>query len=558
LPLPPTLTVSANGEPLGIGAGTYWGGTNLGNALSATGRVFDFIGSFFTYNASQAARNAGYIRREQEWTLQANLASREIIQLDKQLTSAAIRIQVAEAELANHRQQIENTRAVEHFLKDKFTNQELYQWMKEQLLAVYQQSYNLAFDMAKKVEKAYRAELGIDTASFIQYGYWDNATQGLASGERLQLALRQLEKSYLEENRREFELTRSISLAQLDPLGLIRLRETGKCEIRLPEILFDLDFRGHYFRRIKSARLSIPCIAGPFTPVNCILRLLNSTIRINTAMNGEGKYEHENDNGLWIDDERFRDSYTPVQAIATSSAQNDAGMFEFAFRDERYLPFELAGAISQWQLELSSEKELRQFDYATISDVIFHLNYTAREQSGYFKEQVTAAVKDFMLNAADAADQPFTRMFSMRHEFPSEWYRWFHPVGGGDQLLTVTVGIERLPFFVQARRVVVERVELFAKGFPAASYHVAITYTDRSGASVASTQVTAAPDPAWGGAQAATVEANDAGLDLEQLDIEKPLTLKLKRTTADTFTTLGTAPEEFEDLFVVFHYKLGD
>ena len=80
--------------------------------------------------------------------------------------------------------------------------------MKEQLFAVYKQSYNLAYDMAKKAEKAYKYELGRETGSFIQYSYWDNSKQGLVAGEKLQLALRQLEKSYLEENRRELELSK--------------------------------------------------------------------------------------------------------------------------------------------------------------------------------------------------------------------------------------------------------------------------------------------------------------------------------------------------------------
>ena len=58
-------------------------------------------------------------------------------------------------------------------------------------------------------------------------------------------------------------------------------------------------------------------------------------------------------------------------SIATSKAQLDAGVFEFSFRDERYMPFEGAGAISDWSLSLP--KTLRVFDYATISDVILHL-----------------------------------------------------------------------------------------------------------------------------------------------------------------------------------------
>ena len=67
----------------------------------------------------------------------------------------------------------------------------------------------------------------------------------------------------------------------------------------------------------------------------------------------------------------------PIASIAVSTGQNDSGTFELNFRDERYIPFEGAGAISKWRLELPSD--FRQFDYDTISDAILHLrNQMAR------------------------------------------------------------------------------------------------------------------------------------------------------------------------------------
>ena len=41
-----------------------------------------------------------------------------------------------------------------------------------------------------------------------------------------------------------------------------------------------------------------------------------------------------------------------VQSIVTSSGTNDPGLFEANLREERFLPFEGAGAESTWQLEL--------------------------------------------------------------------------------------------------------------------------------------------------------------------------------------------------------------
>lgn len=562
----PTIPIAE--LPWGIGtAQIVINGTSIGLASSAVASGLSALATMNQYDADRARKLAGYIRREQDWTLQANLAAKEIIQLDKQITSTDIRIQVAEKELDNHQQQIENSREVELFLKDKFTNQELYQWMKEQLFAVYKQSYNLAYDMAKKAEKAYKYEMGTGTASFIQYGYWDNSKQGLVSGEKLQLALRQLEKSYLEENRRELELTKSISLVLLNPLALIELRETGKCYVSLPEELFDLDFQGHYFRRIKSVSLSIPCIVGPYTTVNCSLRLLNNSTRINTSMNSEGNYEHDHDEGMWIDDDRFRASNVPVTSIATSRGQNDAGMFEFNFRDERYLPFERAGVISDWLIELGSanfktgddNEVLRQFDYSTISDVIIQLNYTARENGGLFKEAALTHIKDFIKNTAELADQPLMRMFSMRHEFPTEWHKFLYPgTEGAEQILNFKIGKGQFPFFAQDRDIVVMKIEVFAKCTQEGDYKMVLSITEDDNTSPSpSSEITMPENDNYGGLKKATIDnVNTVGLNLEELNISEEMILKMKHNTALDYTILATEPREVEDVFLVFHYKL--
>jgi hypothetical protein len=507
-----------------------------------------------------AAKMASYIRREQEWTLQANLAAKEIIQLDKQLTSADIQIQVAQKELGNHRKQVDNSREVELFLQNKFTSQELYQWMKEQLFAVYKQSYNLAYDMAKKAEKAYKYELGIETASFIQYGYWDNSKQGLVSGEKLQLALRQLEKSFLEENRRELELSKTVSLAMLNPLTLIQLRETGKCTVSLPEEIFDLDFQGHYFRRIKSASLSIPCVAGPYTTVSCSLRLLGNSIRFKTSLNHESKYEHEHDEGLWIDDGRFRTSNVPVTSIAASTAQNDAGLFEFNFRDERYLPFEGAGAISSWEIELSAEKQLRQFDYSTISDVLLHLKYTARENGGPFKTEAVDYIKRFVKNIAGLAEQPLSRMFSLKNEFTTEWHRFLHPVPtDGEQVLSFTIGKDRFPFFTQGWEIKVMKLDVFARCTQTGNYDLKLSIMKANHSPVNSSPIVMPKNAGYGDLNKATLKGSDAltiGLNVEELDLAGPLSIKLKHNTATLYKSLATEPSEVENIFLVVHYKL--
>ena len=72
------------------------------------------------------------------------------------------------------------------------------------------------------------------------------------AGERLDLALRHMEKAYLDENIREYELAKHFSLRLHFPMEFLRLKASGCCEIDIPEWMFDLDFPGDHLRRIKA------------------------------------------------------------------------------------------------------------------------------------------------------------------------------------------------------------------------------------------------------------------------------------------------------------------
>ena len=54
-----------------------------------------------------------------------------------------------------------------------------------------------------------------------------------------------MEAAYLAQNKREYEITKSISLLLLDPFALISLKLTGTCVISLSEAYFDMDYPGH-------------------------------------------------------------------------------------------------------------------------------------------------------------------------------------------------------------------------------------------------------------------------------------------------------------------------
>jgi hypothetical protein len=441
--------------------GASFGGSFLGHAATAAGAILGHYANAKGVQGARANTIGGFDRRRDDWSFQFRSANLELKQIDKQIIAAEIRLAIAEKEMDNHDLQQENSREADDYMRSKFTNTELYDYMIGQISAVYFQSYQLAYTTAKKAEKCLQHELGTKE-TYIQFGSWDSLKKGLLSGEKLQYDLRKLENAYLEQNKREFEITKHISLALINPRALFSLKETGVCDINLPELLFDLDLPGQYFRRIKSVSISIPCIAGPYTSVNATLKLSKGEYRAKHDLDQGYKKQTNNETRFVTLDAMAQ----PAMAIATSHGQNDSGMFELNFRDERYLPFEGVGVDSTWQLELMKEKPLRQFDYDTISDVIIHLKYTAKEGTSSsggksFKKVVTDYVMD-TFNEIMGSGIPLSVLFDTKHEFTTEWQQF---VNGTDAVakLNLPVSKSRLPFFTVDKEVKTAAIKVYFK-----------------------------------------------------------------------------------------------
>ena len=446
-------------------------GKNLAESASYGMSTLTSIMSSIDRMGAHASTIGSYARRQDDWNFQAQQATNEIAQIEKQILANKVRLAIAERELENQELQIEQSQAVDEYMRSKYTNQQLYDWQVRQLSTIYFQSYQLAYDMAKKAEKSFQFEIGDPAVTFIQSGYWDSLKKGLLSGEMLMNDIHRMEVAYLDQNKRDLEITKNISLAQYMPVELMKLKEGGSCEVELPEWLFDMDYPGHYCRRIKSASISIPCVVGPYTSVNCTLSLLNNGIRMSDDM----------DNSSYGDplsaeskDERFYTRWVPESSIATSHAQNDAGMFELNFNDERYLPFEGAGAVSRWSIEMP--KENNQLDLATISDVILHIRYTAKKSK--------SAIGNNNLNLETAARHNIDaklpsngfRLIVLNSEFSTAWHHFLHPGGGAEQTLSFTLGREQLPFYARGKnKIILTKVTLILESTIDKLFKVALT-----------------------------------------------------------------------------------
>ena len=212
------------------------GGSFFGRMLTSIANQFRHIASEESHQANRMSITGSFRRREEEWGLQADLALKELAQIDKQIVAAEIRVAIAEQDLTNHEKQLDQAREINDYMRSKFTNQELYGWMTGQLSALHYQAYQLALDLAKKAERAAQHELGLSASNFHYVGFeqWESQKKGLLAGEKLHQELRRMDVVFMEQNKRRLELTKHVSLAMLNPTVLLLLKETGSCVVELP------------------------------------------------------------------------------------------------------------------------------------------------------------------------------------------------------------------------------------------------------------------------------------------------------------------------------------
>jgi len=426
---------------LGAVTAMTYGGHQLSDSVRGWAAMARDSAGMAQLVASSAGIEANFQRRDDEWKHQATLAQREIDQLDRQIAAAEIRLEMAERSLEVHNETIAQTEEIFQFYRDRFTTPELYTSLSNRLRRLYRDAFNAAFSMATMVERAYHFERPEDTETTLPRGQWDPATGGLLAGERLLLDLQALECRYLETDQRRMEIEQSFSLAQFDSVALVALREQGECTFTVPELFFDLAYPGHYRRRLRAVRVSVPCVVGPFTNVSATLRLVDSRIRLSP------------DSGPVTVPSRH------AVSIATSSGQNDAGVFEFNFRDERYMPFEGGGAVSTWQLSLP--KAFPLFDYETIADLILHISYTALDDQG-LRAEVEAVTGNLQRSTLRwLRDNDLQLLVSMRRDLPDTFARLLH--SPPKTAVPFEIDRRRLPWFIGERPLTVREARVLLR-----------------------------------------------------------------------------------------------
>ncbi|RDW68823.1 uncharacterized protein DSM5745_08583 [Aspergillus mulundensis] len=438
--------VSTKAQPFGVGVDISFGGAQVSHVMLATVQLAESAIERLTAESAQAARIGAATRNLQERRLEANTCGRELVRLDKEMKQLDAQVITCDAEIKAQQQEYENAVAQYEWLQSKYTGEELYALLDNTMGTLFHRTYTMATEMSKSARRAMSFELALRSettsgnvlsdSSTPSSSYWEISRDGQLSGEALYLDLKRMQSSYLDVQTHDFEITKDVSLRDINPLQLLTLHGTGEVDFEVPEVLFDMDFPGHYCRRIASVAVSITCATGPLNSVTCTLSLMKHKYRISTDGTDYAK-QKEN---------AFKTDRIPITSVAISKGSQDTGLFDFqGTGSDRYGPFEGAGAISTWRISLP--KELRQFDYRTISDVVLHLKYTGFGGGGALEQNATKAATEWTTqDLANAAPTALKRAVAIDLKTERDW-----PADKSNDPITINLKhpLDRLPFWAR-------------------------------------------------------------------------------------------------------------
>ena len=358
--------------------------------------------------ASYLAQTAAFERRLQDWTYQLSLSNQDLKIANEQITISQDQYDITAQERQISQLDLTHTQDTLNFLTSKFTNAELYDWMSRTLSKIYAYFLRQATSTALAASNQLSFERQTTVPAYIQNDYWEAPSsdtfsssgtsttpdrRGLTGSARLLQDIYQLDQYAVDSDTRKLQLTKILSLAAIDPVAFQQFRETGVLQIATPAELFDRDFPGHYLRLVKQVRVSVIAL---IPPVNGIKASLSNT-GISHVVNGSGFQR------------------IPVvrtsEKVALTSPQNATGMFELTQQSAvRLNPFESIGVDTSWEFLLP--KAANFFDYNTIADVLFTMDYTALESADY---------RNTVIKGLDSSMEG-CRPFSFKNELSDQWY----------------------------------------------------------------------------------------------------------------------------------------
>jgi hypothetical protein len=394
---------------------------------------------------------AGFERRKQEWQFQLTLAEldQQIAESNRALAEDRYQIALQEQRIAG--MQADNASDAVNFLANKFTSAELYAWMSGIVGGVYRYFLQEAAAMAKLAQTQLAFERQEPVLGSIGDNYWSYTDsqvlpsvgaespdrRGMTGSARLLQDIYELDQHAFVTERRKLQISRTLSLALLDPIAFAGFRASGRLRFATTLSMFDRDFPGHYLRLIKCVRVSVVALIPPSEGIKATLST-NGISRVVIADQGSGTFTEATIQRV-------------PESVALSAPFNASGVFELAEQPEMLLPFEGHGIAADWILDLP--RPANPFDYRTIADVLVSLDYTALN-SPLYRSQVIQ-----QLDRTASGERPF----SFRQQFADAWYDLNNPQLQADptKQMVVTFDTRREDFPPNVNDLQIQHVALF-------------------------------------------------------------------------------------------------
>ena len=383
-----------------------YGAQAISGALEIAGTVLQLVDAVEQAKQQKESAKLEEDLRKLQLGLDEEDLRKDLKVIETQISAASYNLDIANAELELVLTEDRLLSETKSFLRSKFTNTELYGWLSRQLKTLLKISYNHAQDAAKMAERALQYELPTDE-SFISSTNWSDSKNGLLAAEMLMNDLNRMSMFHLKNDSRFQEIERKISLRKEifkveDGKSLVEFMDGNAFEFDLDEILYDMDYPGHYFRVIKTVGLSIQTGADVdkslVLPRLTLIQVSNKVITqpnfaaVESLLGDDGGDEEVDPNVLRVD---WR-----AREMATISRWDEHnGMFDTNWIwDDRYFPFEGTGAVSSWYLELPEALSEHQANLEEImsdpeADIVMTVKYTANYDSGKFRDNVRGKVK---------------------------------------------------------------------------------------------------------------------------------------------------------------------
>lgn len=397
------------------------------------------------------ARTAGQVnsflstieRRKEQWKLEKATADQDIAIGGEQIRRAQDYLQVAVTEKSVAETAVGQARDTLEFLRGEFLDDALYDWMSRQLESVYRFFLQQATATARLARQQLAFERQEDPPVQVRGDYWSPVAEpqagasadrrGLTGAARLREDIQRLDDHAFATDRRRLQLRKTLSLPRLFPMEFQRFRETGVFHFATPMELFDRDFPGHYLRLVRQIRTSV--IAGQAPPTEGIRATLSSLGLSRVVIGPETG--------------QVTVLQRAPETVALTSALDATGLIDLEpEKSELLLPFEGVGVDTRWELRMP--KPANPFDYASITDVLFTIEYTALD-SPDLRHQVIRSLPPVS----------YARAFSLRDK--ECWHDLHHPDEvPPEQRMVALWRTSRGDFPPHLDRLAIEQVVLYA------------------------------------------------------------------------------------------------